>query len=652
MAGIDKIILQNFKAFPAEETISIEGKNLLVYGENGSGKSSIYWALYTLLQAKDKGVEKTKKYFDRENEENLLNIFTADDQSYIKISFVDEKNVFYKLDIDGVTIEGQSLKTDDILTGLNNNSDFISHRLLFAFYHFRNSHEIDLWTVFERDVLPFIKTDRGTGENTLSQSYKEIVASKPFRLLKDGKIQNIKPKAFFTKAIKKFNEDLIWWINEINQEVNQFYETHFQKDSEETIVIELKFEEPNYLSFGGVKQKRKIGSREYIHHSRDIKDLIDPVIGLSLKAIKLDKTEVPITRPQSYLNEAKLTAIALSVRFSLLSDNIRVPYDGKVLVLDDLLVSLDMSNRDKVLDIIINEFAKADKYKVYIFTHDRAFFEMAKSRIIYSPGQDEKEWKFHEVYAAKNTAFQRKPKIYDSKDHIAKANYHLNLTHDYPAAANYLRKATEEILSKFLPHKILKTEAGFDKDKLDQQLQAAIVFLKRFNIDVAFLERLREFVSILLNPLSHRSDSYESVYREEIEKIIDIVGTIRETLSGLVIEEILPRLSEVKLEVTKNATTVNHYLLKLKEEFYLYRPLDLDAVISTCQLEKSFVCFEVINGVPGVEHPFSVSANSNQCDDFKLFYSAVCAMEHIAVEENYLDFYYRVQGNVKINTLI
>ncbi|MES2457880.1 MAG: ATP-binding protein [Bacteroidota bacterium] len=652
MAGIDKIIIKNFKAFPAEETISIDGKNLLIYGENGSGKSSIYWALYTLLQAKDKGVERTKKYFDRDNQENLLNIFTPNDQSFIKISFVDEKEVFYRLDIDGITIEGQSARADDILAGMNNNSDFISHRLLFAFYHFRNSHEIDLWTVFERDVLPFIKTDRGTGEKTLAQSYKEIVASKPFRLLRDGKIENIRPKAFFTRAINKFNEDLTWWINEINQEVNQFYETHFQKPNEEKIIIELKFEDEDHLSFGGIKQKRRIADREYIHQSRDIKDLIDPVIALSLKAIKSDNSEVPITRPQSYLNEAKLTAIALSVRFSLLADHIRVPYEGKVLVLDDLLVSLDMSNRDKVLDIIINEFAKAEKYKVYIFTHDRAFFEMAKSRIIYSPEQDEKEWKFHEVYATKSQDFQRKPKIYDSKDHIAKASYHLNLTHDYPAAANYLRKATEEILTRFLPNKVLKTDAGLDREKLDHQLQAAIGFLRRFNIDVAFLERLKEFVSILLNPLSHRSDSYESVYREEIEKIIDIVGTIRSTLSGLVIREILPRLTEVEMEVVKNDTIVNHYLLKLKDELYLYSPLNADPIVSTCQLEKAFICFEVVNGVKGVDHPFTVAANNNQCDDLKQFYETVCAKENIAVGQNYLDYYARIQGNVKINTLL
>ena len=63
--GIDKIIIKNFKAFPEEEVIELNGNHLLVYGENGSGKSSVYWALYTLFQAKDKGKDSTEKYFDR-----------------------------------------------------------------------------------------------------------------------------------------------------------------------------------------------------------------------------------------------------------------------------------------------------------------------------------------------------------------------------------------------------------------------------------------------------------------------------------------------------------------------------------------------------------------------------------------------------------
>ena len=39
---ITKIEIKNFKGFPAAYTINLRrsGKNLLVYGENGSGKSS------------------------------------------------------------------------------------------------------------------------------------------------------------------------------------------------------------------------------------------------------------------------------------------------------------------------------------------------------------------------------------------------------------------------------------------------------------------------------------------------------------------------------------------------------------------------------------------------------------------------------------
>jgi len=48
MSKINKLILENFKFFNGKEEFNFEGKNVLIYGENGSGKSSIYWALYTL----------------------------------------------------------------------------------------------------------------------------------------------------------------------------------------------------------------------------------------------------------------------------------------------------------------------------------------------------------------------------------------------------------------------------------------------------------------------------------------------------------------------------------------------------------------------------------------------------------------------------
>ena len=45
MAKINEITINGFKAFPSMYKLELEGKHLLMYGENGSGKSSIYFAL-------------------------------------------------------------------------------------------------------------------------------------------------------------------------------------------------------------------------------------------------------------------------------------------------------------------------------------------------------------------------------------------------------------------------------------------------------------------------------------------------------------------------------------------------------------------------------------------------------------------------------
>lgn len=51
MSKISQILLSNFKFFNKEEVIDINNNHLLLYGENGSGKSSLFWGIYTLLEA-------------------------------------------------------------------------------------------------------------------------------------------------------------------------------------------------------------------------------------------------------------------------------------------------------------------------------------------------------------------------------------------------------------------------------------------------------------------------------------------------------------------------------------------------------------------------------------------------------------------------
>ena len=94
-----------------------------------------------------------------------------------------------------------------------------------------------------------------------------------------------------------------------------------------------------------------------------------------------------IDKPQSYFNEAKLTAIALSIRFSLL-DTI-TPINGRFMALDDMLISLDMSNRTKVVKYLLNV---VDKYRIYLFTHDRAFYNYVRKAISEHSSKD--DWIF------------------------------------------------------------------------------------------------------------------------------------------------------------------------------------------------------------------------------------------------------------------
>lgn len=77
---IQKIELTNYKAFLGTHTIKVGGKNVFIYGENGSGKSSLYYAMKDFFQSSSEDIDL----------EEVENAFVAEDKkgkTAIKITF-------------------------------------------------------------------------------------------------------------------------------------------------------------------------------------------------------------------------------------------------------------------------------------------------------------------------------------------------------------------------------------------------------------------------------------------------------------------------------------------------------------------------------------------------------------------------------------
>lgn len=60
---LDSVTIEGFKTFASEQNIQISGKNLFLFGENGSGKSSVVeairWCLFGLAERPDTEVRNT-----------------------------------------------------------------------------------------------------------------------------------------------------------------------------------------------------------------------------------------------------------------------------------------------------------------------------------------------------------------------------------------------------------------------------------------------------------------------------------------------------------------------------------------------------------------------------------------------------------------
>ena len=156
---INKISIENFKFFHRPFDLILDGKNLLLYGENGSGKSSIYWSFYTHFQScyKQPTIGDAQKYFDSNNSENLRNKFSQDEQkSGITIEFMatDPRDGRVKTYEDSSILCNTSIAGDPFMQITAGSSSFMNYKFLSAIFDFRNSKQPEIFSIFESDIFP------------------------------------------------------------------------------------------------------------------------------------------------------------------------------------------------------------------------------------------------------------------------------------------------------------------------------------------------------------------------------------------------------------------------------------------------------------------------------------------------------------------
>ena len=544
--------------------------------------------------------------------------------------------------VEAVLKDGNSMKINSggvangqqLLEDLNRHSDFISHRLLINFYNYPNSKEINLWEVFCRDIFPFLLEDSGNGPKTLSQLLKELYTTQPYKRNSTTRRYSVTKstnrQTQFNTQVSSFNDEVNYWLTELNNEASTFYNTFFKRNEELALRITLEYSEP--LNF--LKGRDQYYEKDGINYSRWSTEVgfNEPVIRLKIEEISPTGEFTEIRKPQSHLNEAKLTQIALSIRFSLLSDNIRPIFDGKILVLDDLLVSLDMANRDRVVDIILNEFAP--EYKVYLFTHERSFFNMIKDRI-YAEYNIE-DWIIKEIYAPNKD--DKKPIIRDTGTNLARASFHFKAK-DYPASVNYLRKELEDVLEVNLPSKVRKSDNGENLKTLAAQRDSGIEFVEYLSLTSIKLKRRSQYLKIMLNPLSHNSSNTEA-YEVDISNIIAALEDLKPFLEEVKrpTNELHPRKGKLIMTFQESSTLVQEFEIEIQKELYECSHSG-NTILTNC-LVKSLRSRSIENSIEG-----DWGKNEHYTNDsLEDFYKAVCTRKGTTPEADFLKYFKRENG--------
>lgn len=422
---INRIKITNYRFFRDEFPLDIGGGgNLLIYGENGSGKSAIYRALEYLTKRRFEGIAAEK------------NIFSESGEPQIEFGFTNGKDLTIHSDMTELPAGFDFIKGLSVFTPM---LDY--KKLLKVHYTTTATAKINIY-----DMLRELFNDYEVEDGVVLSDIKE-------------------PTKYFEALTQIVNKVLL-------SETNTILEIFDHDIRIEKFAFKTEFAPDNRL---------------------------EPVIN-----IEIDYRDHPIDSYHVFLNEARLSALAVSLYFAAIKALIGTlkGENLKILVLDDLLISLDMSNRLKLIQILKTEFAD---FQIFFFTHDKEMFEIYKNKMA---------WDKYELYIDDSAEI---PSVIikkgSSETERAKECY---AAKDYDCCALLLRKGFEKLLKSYLT-----PQEQRDQNLNELNLAGMVGKAKSKSAGDAkeILEKLDSDRKHILNPLSHNDT--RPIYSQELKSAME-----------------------------------------------------------------------------------------------------------------------------------
>ena len=517
---IKTLTLTDFRAFPgpAPQAIEFGGKNLLVYGENGAGKSSIFHALRavfsdapqskrgSLVNYKNKfstpgvGCARIDVAFDGVSELGSWTLglsavgatYPAVVGSPIVAEAAIERHPFYAMREPHRTAFRRATARAACL----------DYRALLDTNYRHGNEEINLFSVAVNHLLrDYDYTPPGGQPTTIGSLWDKVDGADKTKAVGADPTSH---RPSFIKDCENLNEAIASALITLQPLVNTLLGELGHSDLQ---VINLAY---GYVGPKAARLKRERG------------------LGGTLVPNVRYRGHDP-ARPQDFLNEARLSALALSIYFAgRLTCTPAVTSDVlKLLVLDDVLIGLDHANRLPVLDVLQEHFAT---WQIVLLTHDRGWFDMARIWL------DKDTWQHVEIFEGDASAPAPMPVVrvtanFPAKQYLVQAKQ-LLADHYVEASANYARQAFEAALRGGCQrNSVLVAFQQNTRDvKAEDLLQAVEGWAKqdparklRFE---PVLQRLRLLRNVVLNPYSHplapnipTTEVHNAI--AEVEKLID-----------------------------------------------------------------------------------------------------------------------------------